>query len=290
VTGPRVFQWIADRYPTPLVGRSPVLYALWRGICALLRPRLPVTLRTADYRMRIDPRRRHVARSILHRCAYDPLTTDRFRAAVRRGTVVVDVGANVGHYALVAAAALRGTGEVLAYEPEPGTFRELVQNVDLNGFANVVARPVAVSDRRGTTQLFVDSENEGGHSLAEANTRRAGGPVTVETVPLDQECHGRDVSVLKIDAQGAEGAVLRGAMETLSRCRAVVFLELWPHGMRRCGDDPLATLDAIRALGYRARVIERRRGRIRDPAAGELERVCRGDDRSSAVNLLLEKP
>lgn len=285
----RLFQWIANRYPTERVERSVALQALWRGLFAAVAPRGPIEIRTADYRIRIDPRRKHVGRSILHRCGYDRLTTDRFRAAVRPGMLVVDVGANIGHYALVAAAALRGTGEVRAYEPEPSAFGELDANVRLNGFPNVLTRRAAVSDRHGSSSFFVDAVNEGGHSLAERNTRAAGQRLEVPTVTLDEECAGREVGVLKIDAQGAEGAILLGAREVLSRGRPVVYLEFWPHGMRRCGSDPAEVLATIRSCGYRARVIDRRRGRIREADADELKEVAASDDRRTARNLLLER-
>ena len=284
----RLFQWIADRYPTERVERSAALRIGWRGLFAAVAPRGPIEMRTADYRIRVDPRRRHVGRTILRRCGYDRATTDHFRAAVRPGMLVVDVGANIGHYSLVAAAALRGTGEVRAYEPEPDAFAELEENVRLNGFSNVLARRAAVSDRRGRAAFFVDAENEGGHSLAEPNTRRADRRVDVVTVTLDEECAGRPVGLLKIDAQGAEGKILLGAREVLTRSRPLVYMEFWPHGIRRCGSDPAEVLAVIRSLGYRACAIERKRNRIRDIEPGELDRVAASDERRSARNLLLE--
>jgi len=285
----RLCQWIADRYPTARVERSAALRLVWRGLLAVIAPRGPVEIRTRDYRMRADPRRAQIGGSILRRCGYDRTTTDHFRAAVRPSMLVIDVGSNVGHYALVAAAALRGTGEVRAYEPEPKAFAELEGNVRLNGFSNVVARHAAVSERHGRAGLFVDAGNAGGHSLAEANTRRGDGRVEVQTVTLDEECAGRPVGLLKIDAQGAEAKILLGAREVLTRARPLVYLEFWPHGVRGCGSDPLEVPDTIRSYGYRARVIERRRGRIRDAEPGELERIAASDDRRLGCNLLLEK-
>ncbi len=285
----RLCQWIADRFPTARVERSAALRVVWRGLVAAVAPRGPVEIRTRDYRILADPRRAQVGSSILRRCGYDRTTTDHFRAAVRPGMLVIDVGSNIGHYALVAATALRGTGEVRAYEPEPKAFAELLGNVRLNGFSNVIARQAAVAERHGRAAFFVDGGNAGGHSLAEPNTRRADGHVEVETVTLDEECAGRPVGLLKIDAQGAEGKILLGARDVLTRSRAVVYLEFWPHGVRGCGSDPLEVPDLVRSYGYRARLIERRRKRIRDLEPLELERIAARDDRRLGCNLLLEK-
>jgi FkbM family methyltransferase len=255
----------------------------------LIHPSGIIEMRTADYRIRLDPGRRHVGRTILRRGGFDRVTTDHFRASIRPGMLVVDVGANVGHYTLVAAAAMRGAGEVRSYEPEPKAFAELEANVLVNRFKNVTLRQSAVWDVRGTAALAVDAINEGGHSLAAGNTRRSDRSVRVATVTLDEECGGREIGMLKIDAQGAEGRILTGAREVLRRGRPTVYLEFWPYGLRRCGSDPVEVLSVIRSCGFGMRVIERRRDRIRDLEPGEIDRVAASQERRVARDLLLEK-
>jgi len=283
------FQWVADRFPTEKVEQSLLLKALWRALFGLLRPKAPVVVRTRDYRIEVDPRRKYIGRTILRRGGLDRLVTDHFRARVRPGMLVVDVGANLGHYAMVAARALGGTGEVRAYEPDPETHAALRANLARNDFANVVASPKALAERRGVARLFPDRANSGGHSLARDNALDPAEAVEVETATLDEELEGRRIDVLKIDAQGAEGRILEGARGTLRRSDAAVYLEFWPHGLDRCGSDPASLLAAWAGLGYAAQVVDRRAGRIRPPRPGELERAAASRDYHVALNLFLAR-
>ena len=281
-----MFQWVADRFPTERVERSFLLKAVWRTLFALLRPRAPLVIRTQDYRLHVDPRRKSIGRSILRRGGMSRLVTDHFRERVKPGMTVVDIGANLGHYTMVAA---RAGASVRAYEPDPGTFAELVANLQLNGFANVTPVQAAVSDRRGKASFFVDAANSGGHSLARENALSPGAAIEVPTVRLDDELAGGEIDILKIDAQGAEGQILEGARGTLERSDAKIYFEFWPLGLVRCGRDPDAVLATLAELGYRTRIVDVKRHAFREPRPGEIEEFARGRTYHHVLNFYLER-
>jgi len=160
--------------------------------------------------------------------SWNPLEYEAFRAAVAPGATVLDVGANLGAYTLLFATWTGPGGRVIAFEPAPqaanGLRRQLVLN-ELDDRVEVVQ--TAVADRIGSAP-FVSEGASGANQLAPgAADQRA---ITVPTTTIDAFCEARGVrpDVIKIDVEGAELDVLRGARRTLARPGVRAFLELHP--------------------------------------------------------------
>ena len=135
---------------------------------------------------------------------------------LRPGDIFVDVGANIGHLALVAAARVGPTGRVIACEPHPRTFRYLTKNVALNGMSWVECENVALGAREGQAVL-ADTVRDDQNAITDTG-------VSVRMATLDALVGALDnVSVLKLDVEGYEREVLDGGGRTLSRVWAVYF-------------------------------------------------------------------
>jgi FkbM family methyltransferase len=137
-----------------------------------------------------------------------------------RDAIVVDVGAHIGSFTLLAAW-MAPEGRVLAYEPEPSNFEMLERNVGLNGLTHVRAAACAVGGVAGERELFFSAKpsSTGGHSLV----RPGGRSIRVRCTTLDRivadEALDR-IDFLKLDCEGAERELLEGASaETLARVR-----------------------------------------------------------------------
>jgi FkbM family methyltransferase len=257
-----LFQWIADRYPTPSIARGGPVRALWKTLFYLVAPQARFAMRTKQYRLWVDPKKRKdIARTILHRGQYEPIETGIMLRHLRPGMTMIDVGANIGHYAMVAARAVGPAGRVVAFEPDGENYAALAANLALNGLGHASAERLALGARAGALTLYRDAANRGGHSLAAANVQAPAGaqPVTVTTLDAYGETHlpGRRVDFIKIDVQGAESAVLEGAGAILVRDHPSVLVEFWPHGIRAMGADPMRLVERMLALGYGLAVIER---------------------------------
>jgi FkbM family methyltransferase len=177
---------------------------------------------------------------------WNPAEYAAFRAAARPGGVVLDVGANVGAYALLFGRWVRPGGRVYAFEPAPDTFEGLAGHVRLNGLEDVVT-PVraAVSARSGTGALVADGV-AGTNRLADAVDA---GAQRVETVSIDDFCAREGIvpTLIKVDVEGAELDVLRGARETIRRGGGglALFVEMHPTLWKETGiarEDVLAEL------------------------------------------------
>jgi FkbM family methyltransferase len=148
-----------------------------------------------------------------------------FERHLSRGDVALDLGANVGFFTLVSAALVGPEGRVVAFEPLPDNAAALRRNVALNALAHVAVVEAAVSDSEGSADLTL-GESDQVASLAFDD--RGEETIRVETVTIDAEMQRRGLAptMIKIDVEGAEDAVVRGAIETLTTHRPVVLCEI----------------------------------------------------------------
>ncbi len=291
----RLFQWVADRFPSPAIEHSLALRRLWKTLFYLIGPPAPFVMRTARYRLRVDPaRRKDIARSILHRGCYEPIETAIVLARLRPGMTVIDVGANIGHYAMIAAAAVGPEGRVIAFEPDGENHEALTANLALNGFRHATAELLALGAAPGEAILYRDEANRGGHSLAAANVQKPGGESRIAVTTLDayarERLAGRRVGFIKIDVQGAEAEVLTGAAATLARDGPDLLVEFWPHGIRARGGEPKHLVERMLGLGYRMAVVDRGHpGHVRSLADIDALRRIDLSDPQAYANLLFTK-
>lgn len=183
---------------------------------------------------------------------WEATETKWFVQSLRRGDVVVDVGANIGYYTVLAGLLVGETGRVYAFEPDPVGFEILRQNVVLNGLHNVVLEQKAVSNESGSLRLFLAQENKGDHRIYQPEGEER--PfVDVEAVRLDDYLRGLDefVDFVKVDTQGAELAILAGAADTVSRSPDLVMaVEYSPQALAGFGSSGEALVDLIKTFGF----------------------------------------
>jgi FkbM family methyltransferase len=219
------------------------------------------------HRMRLDAKDR--GELAIHGI-YEPLATNLVRAELRPGDVVLDIGANIGYYTLIFAKGVGPAGRVFAFEPEPGNFALLEENVAANGYGNATLARVAVSDRAGRAEIYLDADNAGDCRMYDSHDRRPS--VNVETVRLDDHLARLDrIDLIKMDIQGAEPAALRGMHGLLERHRKVkLLLEFWPYGLQLFGADPKEFLGTLCEAGFALWNLNERRGGMARAGVAEL--------------------
>ncbi len=175
-----------------------------------------------------------------------------FLAALAAGDVFVDVGANIGTYALDAARRVGPPGRVIAIEPNPETFRRLTAHLALNGAGNATACCVAIAPERGTARLWLNAgSNIGQSSLIEAGAGRPEISVEVPALPLGEllvEETVEQVTALKVDVEGYEDRVILPLLENTAGSHMptlvqieTVHRDLWEYDC----------IDALKSAGYR---------------------------------------
>lgn len=163
------------------------------------------------------------------------------------GNVLVDIGANIGYYTLLAASQVGSTGKVIAFEPDQDNCMLLKMSLQANGFENVELHPYAVFDKKEMVG-FDKGVGSSNAVISPIETSR----YQVEAVSLDVFLnHESQVDIVKMDIEGAEGRALKG-MQQLVRChRPIIFTEFNPKGLGiRSSISPEAYLDRLYDLGY----------------------------------------
>jgi FkbM family methyltransferase len=199
---------------------------------------------------------RGVSRALAIFGGREALETAIFQREVKPGMTVVDLGANIGYYTLLAASLVGPTGKIYAIEPFPDSFGLLRRNIEANGYVALV-EPFrgAVSDRVGTARLYLGGAANL-HTLVRDRSDEAMGPsLEVDTTTLDAFLVGkRPVDFLRMDIEGGECQVFDGMTETLKRpTLPTIFFEVHPDGP--IDPDPRYTerLERLLAAGYHCR-------------------------------------
>jgi len=174
---------------------------------------------------------------------------------LRPGECVVDLGANVGYYAIMAAWHLRHSrgSVVYAFEPNPLAFDYLQRNKELNDLSNLIPIQQAVGDKSGTMVLYI---NPGGITFGSLRPylSHLTNSCEVQVTTLDEflaQYPESKVGLMKIDIEGAELLALRGAQRTIERDKPVIFYEENEPAYQAFGYTVADVRDFLKALGYR---------------------------------------
>lgn len=209
----------------------------------------------AGMKLALDRADASVARQVEAADGYEPHLTAAFRAHCRPGMTVVDVGANIGYYALLASQLVGAGGRVVAVEPSSENCRLLLASVAANDAGNVELLPVACDERRGWVYLRSHVGSNGG--LVPAGDVVADRGTVVPAFPLDELVEG-PVHLLKLDVEGAEARAVAGARRLLERDRPIVTSELSCEMLQRVSGVAASDyLDGFLALGYRLFVLDK---------------------------------
>jgi FkbM family methyltransferase len=189
--------------------------------------------------------RSFLAETMCPRATYAEL----FRRLLRPGMTVIDGGAHVGLYTVLAARGVGPTGLVVAVEPDLYNLAALRVNVDRAGAANVEVVAEALADGVGTARFYETWSTIGSSLLArdDAEVR------VVRTTSVDTLLEGRDVSALlvKLNIEGAEPLALAGMREVLSRVEPVaILIEVNPPLLEAAGGDVEALVGGLRTQGF----------------------------------------
>lgn len=137
----------------------------------------------------------------------------------------VDIGANIGFLSLVLS---RYAKQVYSFEPIPSLFEQFEKSIQLNGFSNIRLYNIACGDVTEQTHIRICKENMGGSSILNFNQDQDE-LVPIQVDLLDNQLSDIQIDVIKIDVEGYEYQVLKGAERTLKKCTPTLFLEYSPN-------------------------------------------------------------
>lgn len=214
-----------------------------------------VTFLANGIRILVDTRSIDIGIHLLTLGRWETAYTGLFTRLVRPGDTVLDLGANHGVYALIAAQAVGSSGRVHAFEPNPRLAHLVDLSLRLNGFGWAQVHAVGVSDAAGMAKLVFTDSFSGGGAVAE-NAEAAKRPgVECRLVVLDELFADPSFrpDVVKMDVEGHEGRVLRGMRGILARTPGIrIMMEFAPEMMARAGVPAAEVTALLDGFGLRA--------------------------------------
>jgi FkbM family methyltransferase len=216
--------------------------------------------------------------------SYEVHLSTVFEKYCTSGMTVVDVGANLGYYSLLASRLVGPSGRVVALEPNSENCRLLLSSLRLNDITNVQLLPVAADTATGWAYYSTHVGSNGG--LIEDGELLSHPGTIVPTFRLDELVEG-PVGFLKMDVEGAEGRVVRGATRIIERDRPIVTTELKDEMLRRVSGTTVAEyLGYFEKLGYTPSLLEKATG-VEKPYASVAELLADWGETDELRDVLL---
>ncbi len=225
-----------------------------------------------------------IGRHVFYHGVWEGSTTQHFYEGLRPGDTVLDVGANIGQYTVLAGAKVGPSGKVFAVEPGTTARGILERNIALNGLKNVEIIPFAAWD--SDTTLYLNTGKAGNCGSAEVSCERPTGELPATAIParrlgpLLREAGCARIDILKIDIEGAELPALRGLEDYFQTAPPrSVYCELL-GGHSRFGETAHDLIGFFDRFGYRAWAFG-------DSGLHPLDRAQIGPD--TMINVFLER-
>ncbi len=166
----------------------------------------------------------YIGRAIEKYGEFSELEAALFKQVCNEGDVVLDIGANIGSHTLAFANMVGETGYVYAFEPQPVIFQTLCANVALNSLQNVATHGVALSDSAGDVLIpQIDYSRQSNFGSMEVERFEHGSKIPKQT--LDDPLEFTKIKLMKIDVEGMEAKVIRGARNTIKQHQPAVYVE-----------------------------------------------------------------
>ena len=209
-------------------------------------------------KMQLDPYDL-VSRTILETGAWEPESAQAVAEHLSPKATFVDVGAHIGYYSLKAATMVGPDGHVISIEPNPQTLPALRSNIEASHARGISVWPVACAESESTLEFYAAPRaNTGESSLSKENASQQGptaASFSVRARPLDailKEAKLDRVDVIKIDVEGAELRVLKGAAQTLADFHPVLIVEMDQSQLKAMGTSVDEVTQFLAAHGYAA--------------------------------------
>jgi len=199
---------------------------------------------------------------------FEPFETNLVKKSIKKGDVVLDIGANIGYYTLVFAKLVGEQGKVFSFEPEPFNFNLLKKNVEINNYQNVILQNSAVSNSEGKIKLYLSHEQSGTHRIYPSEICSKD-YVEVKMMRLDdyfkKNSLAEKISFIKIDVEGAELGVLEGMESLLEQNKNLeILIEFIPPYIKEFGSNPMDLLNLLEKYNFKINLINNKTQKLEE--------------------------
>lgn len=187
--------------------------------------------------------------------AWESFMTKLVKEIIKKGDIVLDLGANIGYYTLIFAKLVGNDGQVIAFEPSPDNFALLKKNIEINGYKNVILEQKAISNKTERTRLYLsEPPRHTIHNSTIYNLHKDHKSIKIESIRLDNyfKTYNKKVNFVKMDIEGAEYVAIQGMSNLLKENKNVkIVTEFNPFVLKEFGVEPVEYLKLLLAHGFK---------------------------------------
>ncbi|WP_199120914.1 FkbM family methyltransferase [Pedobacter sp. ASV28] len=208
-----------------------------------------------DFRIKCNPKT-WIGAQITYLGEYEDYIKDTFKKHVSVGDTVLDIGANIGFHTLFFSTLVGNKGKVVAFEPVINNFNQLVENIQLNGFDNVLPINIALGNKNETLYIntAATNNNPGAYSLLDLGETKIECRVGDELSEFGSQ---QKIDFIKIDVEGYELFALQGLIKTIQLYKPKIVFEYDKNYQLKAGVDPNAIFDLLTSLDYSFHEVKR---------------------------------
>jgi FkbM family methyltransferase len=240
-------------------------YGLWKALVSvifviispLFVPRRDMKIKLRNYDLFIVPNDFGISTELRLFAVHEPMTSkvlvEELRKRSNREITVIDIGSNIGYYAVLESKLVGARGRVIAVEPNPTAFSYLLRNIKLNKLTNVVAIKKAIGATDDTAKMLIKRETNWSRILQTDEGFRVGTRdiIRVETVTLDtlvKQLGLKSVDLIRMDVEGFEYYVIKGSKNVIEKYLPDILMEIHPYLM--VGEHFTVMLWQLKNKGY----------------------------------------
>lgn len=211
---------------------------------------------TNGYTLKIIPNDKGISTELRVFKTHEPLATELLRKELKDGMVCIDMGSNIGYYAILESKLVGNSGKVIGFEPAPMNFIYLNHNVAANKLSNIETYNTAIGDTDGYVNFLIREQSNSCRVVFSQATNQLDGIATIK-VPVKtldtfiQERQITKVDFIRMDLDGYEYKAYQGMINTIKRFKPALMMEIHPEFMGQ--DKTLQLLKNLQNDGYEIR-------------------------------------
>lgn len=220
-----------------------------------------------------------------------------FKKHLKKSMSVLDLGANIGFYSLLARSVIGENGRVFSFEPFPENITLLRKSIRENHFTNVFTSQTAVSDKSGTSVLYLSPDACSEHSMLDLDFKSDNNykkSIRVKMISVDDYFEKNDldtkIDFIKMDIEGSESRALNGMKKTLSENPTITMMtEFWPNGFKKDKKDPQEFLEELSDIGFELYHINSQSSKLDKKKPDEIMNIPKNSKRIIEQNKVMKQ-